>query len=286
MRDGKEQLFAGVLAGSEPMIDNYMKPDTDTARLMKADGIPNGRLGYRALMNRGYSKIHPPKEMTEALCAIVQETVAFWCQLFADAGIPIAKIYPHVAPQLPLEMTAAPVSAAFNRWSRPGWTTYAIGQLSDGFEPLYRELKKHGNPPWAGAEANAWFRESVDWETYMGWHFNHGAVLMAVNIDATGTDLPTQLHKSAFGPAAIAAYRKFLQGGTLKERRFSTDQSLKRKMAILQAGFKEWQQNGRDPSPIIKEVTEGLQLFMNQGKKDEAEAVIDEGIKKLGLKAK
>ncbi len=284
-RDGKEHLFAGVLAGSEPMIDNYMKPDADTERLMKADGTPKGRLGYRALMNRGYSKLHPPKDLTAALCTIVEETVAFWCQQFADAGIPIAKIYPHVAPQLPLEITAAPISAAFNRWSRPGWTTYAVGQLNDSFEPLYSELKKHGNPPWAGVEANAWFHESLDWETYMGWHFNHGAVLMAVNCGATGTELPTQLHKSAFGPAAIAAYRKFLQGGTLKERRISTDRSLKAKMAILQAGFQSWQRSGRDPTPIVKEVTERLQFFLNQGKKDEAEAVIDAGIRKLGLKA-
>lgn len=285
-RDGKEQLFAGVLAGSEPMIDNYMKPDPDTEKLMKADGTLKGRLGYRALMDRGYSKLHPPKQMTEALCSIVQETVAFWCQQFADAGIPIDKIYPHVAPQLPMEMTSAPVSAAFNRWSRPGWTTYPVGLLSDNFDPLYRELEKHGNPRWAGVEANAWFPGgSVDWETYLGWHYNHGAVIVGINIGATGTELPARLEKSAFSPEAIAAYRKFLLGETLKETP-AADQpkaKLQRKMDALQAGFKAWLSSGRDPSKIAEEVTERLKPLLQDERYSEAEAVIDEGIKKLGI---
>jgi len=287
-RDGKEQLFAGVLAGSEPMIDNYMNPDADTEKLMKADGTPKGRLGYRTLMNRGYSKLHPPKQMTEALCAIVHETTGFWCQQFADAGIPIAKIYTHVAPQLPVEMTSSPVSVAFNRWSRPGWTTYPVGILRDSFDPLYRELKVHGNPRWAGVEANAGMPDSsIDWETYLAWHYNHGGVIVGINTGATGTELPDRLEKSAFSPEAIAAYRKFLLGETLKETPAAErpEARLKRKMEALQAGFKAWQSSGRDPSKIVEEVTLRLKPLLDDGKFSEAEAVIDDGLKKLDSKA-
>ncbi|MHB1000866.1 MAG: hypothetical protein ACYC27_16615 [Armatimonadota bacterium] len=286
-REGKEQLFAGVLVGSEPMFDNYLQPDPETAKMMLADSTPKGRLGYRSLIDRGFSKVHPPVRMEEALGTIIQETVGSWCKQFVDAGIPAVKLYPHVAPQVPASMTGAPISAAFNQWSRPGWTTYPVEMLKDSFEPLYRELKKHGNSEWAGVEANAWFRESVDWETYLGWHYNHGAVIVAINTGATGTELPARLEKSAFSPEAIAAYRKFLMGETLKETPAADRPGarLRRKMDALQAGFKAWQSSGRDPSKIAEEVTERLQPLLQDERYGEAEAVIDEGIKKLGVEA-
>lgn len=287
-RQGKDHLFAGVLVGSEPMFDNYTKPDAVTERMMKADGSPKGQLGYRSLLDRGYSKTNPPKNMPEVLGNIIQETVAFWCKHFADAGISASKLYPHVAPTLDTE-TGVPVAAAFNKWSRPGWSTYPVGRLGSGFDPLYRELKKHGSPRWAGVEANAWFPGgSVDWETYLGWHYNHGAAIVAINTGATGTELPDRLSKAAFSDEAITAYRKFLQGGTLKETGISSNQqgaNLKRKMQTLQEGFKAWQASGRDPSPIVKDVTNRLQPLLNDGKIAEAEAVIDEAIKKLGAKS-
>ncbi|MHB1461861.1 MAG: hypothetical protein ACYC1M_11315 [Armatimonadota bacterium] len=285
-REGKVRLFAGVLVGSEPMFDNYTKPDAEMVKMMVADGTPKGRLGYRSLMNRGYSKTNPPKNMTEALGSITQETVAFWCMLFADAGIPTAKLYPHVAPQLLEQETGAPISAAFNMWSRPGWSTYPVGVLDDGFEPLYRELKKHGNPRWAGVESNAWYPgASVDWETYLGWQYNHGAAVVAINTGATGSELPERLSKAAFSPEAITAYRKFLRGETLKETGLSAKQQgakLKRKMQIL---LKAWQSSGIDHSQDAKEITERLQPLLNDGKIAEAEAVIDAAIKKLGIEA-
>jgi len=288
-KQGKERLFAGVLVGSEPMFDNYTQTDPDTEKMIKADGAPMGRLGYRSLMDRGFSKTHLPKRMPEALGAIIQESVGFWCRLFVDAGIPAAKLYPHVVPQLPAEVTHTSITAAFNQWSRPGWTTYPVGVLANGFEPLYRELKKHGNPNWAGVEANTGMPGgSVDWETYLGWHYNHGGVIVAINTGATGTELPDRLEKSAFSPEAITAYRKFLRGEKLKETPADNrpEARLRRKMKTLQAGFKTWQSNGRDPSQIAQMVTERLQPLLQAGKISEAEAVIDDAIKRLGAKAK
>ena len=47
-REGKGRLFAGVLVGAEPGIDDWSNPDAQTAKLMAEDGAPRGRLGYRA----------------------------------------------------------------------------------------------------------------------------------------------------------------------------------------------------------------------------------------------
>ena len=46
--EGKEALFAGVLVGSEPIIDDYSKPDPERMKMMKEDGVKAGPLGYRA----------------------------------------------------------------------------------------------------------------------------------------------------------------------------------------------------------------------------------------------
>ena len=45
---------------------------------------------------------------------------------------------------------------------------HAIAEvLEANFQAIYNELEKHGNPAWAGVEANAGFPGSVvDWETY------------------------------------------------------------------------------------------------------------------------
>ena len=86
--EGKEALFAGVLVGLEPSIDDYSKPNPECAKMMQEDGVPAGPLGYRALLDRGFSADHPPDNFRQALAQIVQETVAFWCEQFVDAGIP------------------------------------------------------------------------------------------------------------------------------------------------------------------------------------------------------
>ena len=60
--EGKEALFAGVLVGSEPSIDDYSKPNPELAKMMKEDGVPAGPLGYRALLDRGFSAANPPDD--------------------------------------------------------------------------------------------------------------------------------------------------------------------------------------------------------------------------------
>ena len=187
----------------------------------------------------------------KALAKIVQETIAFWCEQFVDAGIPAEKLYPHVAAPAPIEMTNAPIWTAFNKYSRPGWTTYAVEVLGESFKPIYDELEKHGNPAWAGVEANAGMPGSVvDWETYLAWHYNHGCVLVGVNMGATGEDLPRRLWDSAFSKEAIAAYRKFLTGQPLVEKPVSMDHPqfrIQAKMKRVRAGIERWHAAARTP---------------------------------------
>jgi hypothetical protein len=282
--EGKEVLFAGVLVGSEPVIDDYSKPNPERTKMMQEDGVLAGPLGYRALLDRGFSADNPPDDFRQALAKITQETIAFWCQQFVDAGIPAEKLYPHVVAPAPAEMTNARIWTAFNQYSRPGWTTYSVTALREGFKAIYDELEKHGNPAWAGVEANAGVPGSVvDWETYLAWHYNHGCVLVGVYTGA-GKDLSRRLWDSAFGKEAIAAYHKFLTGQPLVEKPFSMDNPqfrIQAKMKRVRAGIERWQQNGKDPSAVGK-LMEGAQPLANSGKLEELEKLVDHALEMLG----
>ena len=279
------QLFAGILVGSEPTFDDYSHTDPQTALRVAADGAPTGQLGYRGLLDRGFSRDHRPADIHRALGEIIQETVAFWCKAFVSAGLPARKLYPHIPAGASVEMTSAPVGAAFNGWSRPGWSTYPTGTLEQNFQPLYDALKKHGSPPWGGIEANAGAPGAlIDWESYLAWHFNHGAMVVAINTGATGSELPARLEQSAFGAQALAAYGKFLRGERLQEIPISADlpqMRIRRKMESVQAGFRRWQAAGRDPAPIGRMVEERLPALLNANRLAEAETVLDNALKLL-----
>ncbi|MGC8641341.1 MAG: hypothetical protein ACP5XB_15865, partial [Isosphaeraceae bacterium] len=283
--EDKEALFAGVLVGLEPAIDDYSQPNAEVAKLMKEDGVPATPLGYRALLDRGFSANKPPDDFRKALAQVIQETIAFWCEQFVAAGMPSEKLYPHVAAPAPIEMTNAPIWTAFNKYSRPGWTTYAVEVLGESFKPLYDELEQHGNPAWAGVEANAGMPGSgVDWETYLAWHYDHGCVLVAVNMGATGEDLPRRLRDSAFGQEAIAAYRKFLTGQPLVERPVSRDRPelrIQAKMKRVRAGVERWLKSGKDPRAVAK-LMEGAQPLANAGKLHDLEKLVDQALQMLG----
>ena len=283
--DGKEALFAGVLVGLEPSIDDYSQPDSERSKMMQEDGVPAKPLGYRALLDRGFSADNPPDDFRQALAKIVQETIAFWCEQFVDAGIPAEKLYPHVAAPAPIEVMNAPIWTAFNEYSRPGWTTYAVMLLEENFQAIYDELEQRGNPAWAGVEANAGMPGSfVDWETYLGWHYNHGCVLVGVNDGATGEDLPKRLRDSAFSEEAIAAYRKFLTGQSLLEKAVSVDRPefrIQVKMKRVHEGIQRWHSNGKDPSAVGK-LMEGAQPLANDGKLFELEKLVDRALEMLG----
>src|SRR5581483_5357782 len=69
----RPELFAGVIAGSETMIGQDFK----TGKY----------LGYRALLIRGFSREHPPKDTDRELESIVQEWIELWTTGLAEAGV-------------------------------------------------------------------------------------------------------------------------------------------------------------------------------------------------------
>ncbi len=79
----KPELFAGVIAGWETMIGQDFK----TGKY----------LGYRALLNRGFSREHPPKDIDLEREKVVEEFIELWTTGLADAGVSPQQIYSHTA---------------------------------------------------------------------------------------------------------------------------------------------------------------------------------------------
>jgi hypothetical protein len=218
---GKEQLFAGITVTAEPMLENYSIVDSVNPRLgsyIAAHSVQKKQIGFNALTNNGYSERNPPKDMGAALAHVIQEFGALWARELVKAGIPSSLLYTHIAANggvagtVMCAFTNAPISAAFNNYCRPGWTTYAEGPLQNGFAPIYSELAKHKNPHWASSEASPAslsLRRVAPYE-YLRWHFGHGATVMVMNTGATSAELSAELERGVYGPDAIAAYRRFL----------------------------------------------------------------------------
>jgi hypothetical protein len=242
-QQNKEYLFAGITVGAETGFDDYtivgnlsqlptnadpmqaqmVNMFTQAKALMDEDGAPYGRVGYCSLTNAGYSKANPPADFNRALADVGQKYIEFWDKQFVDAGIPCSRIYTHVAASPPQDdSTNAPLRIVFNPYARPGWTTYPVGTLANGFLPLYDELAKHGNPAWGGVEANLILSDpnaavTTGWEKYLARHYNHGAKLVGINVGATDPSLMSHLTAGAFGAEAMTAYKKFLKGEDLIE---------------------------------------------------------------------
>jgi hypothetical protein len=163
-----------------------------------------------------------PADINRALADVNQKFTEFWDKQFVDAGVPCSKLYTHIAASSPQDdNNNAPIRIAFNPYARPGWTTYPIGTLANGFQPLYDQLATHGNPAWGGVEANVpafAISNAPSWETYLAWHYNHGAKLVGINVGAADPSIASNLSKGAFGDEAMAAYVKFLKGEKLMEK--------------------------------------------------------------------
>lgn len=224
---GKEYLFAGVIAGWESH--------------MGQDVVTMDRVGFHALANRGFGPGHPPPDVGAEVASIVAEFIGLWTNGLAQAGIDPARIYTHVnfmtraqfatfvaegkvPPGVTYEMlvnslpsTQQP-SVAFVASSRPGFSAYpTLGTL----DQIQEERSLHGEPAWASSEGtnlihsgpNRTSNSNMTMETYLAGRFNHGATL--VNVMGWGIGGPSMKSTNPYrivteGPDALAAYRKFL----------------------------------------------------------------------------
>jgi hypothetical protein len=244
---GKDHLFAGVIAGWETQIGR------DFAH-------PARPLGFCAMTNLGLRPGATVHAMDQARVDVLQRFISLWSQAIADAGVPQARIYSHVAftPRRYFEergdgVTYAQASnfalseTAFGASRRAGFSTYPSPGL---LEEIVEQAQARGGAPWASAEgANVLLtsavmergdpRSGMSMETYLGRHFNRGAAL--VNIFGWGlgaADNP--FRRAAEGAAAIAAYRKFLRGEALIEGPPTIVERLPEKMRRIQAEMPVW----------------------------------------------
>jgi hypothetical protein len=289
-KQGKEDLFAGVIVGSETMIGQ----DFETNRY----------LGYHALVNRGFSESHPPKDMDAEREKIVQEFITFWCKGIADAGVSTQKIYSHTA-FLPHKLFEggsaqsvtysehnhfAPPSVAFGEYHRPGFSTYPQPGL---YDQIYIELAQHGHPAWASCEGtnlqlgSGPGQSGMNMETYLAKMFNHGAML--VNIFSWG--LGGEAHKNmdfrvmTEGPEALGAYRKFLRGDRLIEAATGTSilERLPPKIHRIQNELPAWVQKTGDQADV-EPLMQKLSAAMKSNDLVEAEKIADEVLKLIDSK--
>ncbi len=185
---GKEDLFAGVIAGWE----SHMGQDTATL----------DRVGFHALANRGFGAGAPPADFGAEIASIVNEFIGLWADGLAQGGVDGERIYTHVAflsrarfdeleaPQgVNYEdvLDAAPSSqrpaVAFTAFARPGFSTYPVTGV---FDQIQEELTLHGNPWWASAEGTNLIpgdpaeSSGMSMENYLARSFNHTAALVTL----------------------------------------------------------------------------------------------------------
>jgi hypothetical protein len=227
----RPDLFAGVIAGWETMIGQDLK----TGKY----------LGYRAMLNRGFSRENPPKDMDLEREKVVQEFIELWTSGLAEAGVSPEKIYSHTAFLSrrafkggdDKEITYmkndkgntytqhnhfAPPSVAFGKNHRPGFSTYPQPGL---FDDVYDQLARHKQVAWASCEGTNMQPSSgpgqtgMNMETYLAKTFNHGGTLVNVFAWGIGGEAMKNMdfRMVTEGEDALRAYRKFLSGSPLIE---------------------------------------------------------------------
>ena len=275
---GKEHLFAGVIAGWETQIGRDFETDRP--------------LGYRALLHRGFSEGHPPKDADLERVGVVKEFMELWADSLHAGGVPRQRIFCHIAftdqglrkadakESYSVKVNFAPPEVAFSPAYRPGFSTYPEGAT---FKEIYGVLAKHDAPGWISAEGVNVSPTSMPgeptMETYLGRMFNHGAVM--VNIFAFNLGGPAMrdnfFRKAAENPEALAAYAKFLRHATLVESAATgfSSQAFQEKMHRIQKELPGWvQKSGKQAQamPLVQE----LQGFVKDRKWQEADKVADE----------
>ena len=295
----RPELFAGVIAGSETQIGQDFK----TGKY----------LGYRALLNRGFSREHPPQDMDLEREKVVQEFIELWTTGLADAGVSPQKIYSHICflsrrafggddkdityMKRKGEMSYSqhnhftPPSVAFGKHHRPGFSIYPQGGL---FEDIYEEVAGHQQVGWASCEGTNMQPSSgpgqtgMNMETYLAKMFNHGATL--VNVFAWGIGGEAMKGKIGFrvvteGEEALQAYRKFLKGAPLVEGATvaSLTDRLPPKIHQIQRELPAWiEKTGNTEAAAL------MQKMMEQLKAknfEEVEKTADSILKLMGLSA-
>jgi len=220
-------------------------------------------LGYRALLNLGFTREHPPVDMDLEREKVVQEFVELWAKGFADAGVSEQKIYSHIAPFPRRAFNSeggkegsysqhnhfATTQVAFGKYHQPGFSTYPVPFR---FDDIYQELEKHQQVAWASSEGTNLQlgagpgQSGMTMETYLAKMFNHGATLVNVYSWGIGGEANKNMSFRVVteGEEALGAYRKLLKGEALVEGQITLTlmERLPPKIHRIQEEFPAWMQ--------------------------------------------
>ena len=273
--EGKEHLFGGILAGWETRIGR----DFDT-------GQPQG---FRALSNRGFSENNPPKDDVQERAQVVKEFMELWANALHEPGVPREKIYCHIAftaqgldhkEATQTVSTFALPHVAFSTAYRPGFSTYPDGAA---LMEIQGHVAARESPAWASAESTnispTGMPSGLTMETFLGRHFNHGAVMVNLFAWQMGGEAMKDhfFRRAVEDPEAIAAYVKFLRGGKLVEseaKEFSPE-ALQAKIGRIQKELPAWiQKTGQQAKamPLVQK----LQTLIKEMNWQEVDKVADE----------
>jgi hypothetical protein len=289
----RPELFAGVIAGWETMIGQDFK----TGKY----------LGYRALLNRGFSREHLPQDMNVELESVVQEFINLWTSGLVAAGVSPQQIYSHTAflsrrafnlndskevTYMQHNKTMAysrhnhfaPPYVAFGKNHRPGFSTYPQPGL---FEDIYELMEKHQQVGWASSEGTNMQpgtgpgQTGMNMETYLAKMFNHGATLITLFSWGIGGEAHKNMNYRLCteNEEALQAYRKFLKGEPLIEAKttMARMERLPLKIRKIQQELPAWlQQTGSTEAAALMRK---MQEQMKAKNWDEVEQTADSILK-------
>jgi hypothetical protein len=294
----RPELFAGVIVGWETMIGQDFK----TGKY----------LGYRGLLNRGFSREHPPQDLNRELESIVQEFIERWTTGIDEAGVSPQRIYSHTAflsrrafnmgdskeitymnkskdAAYSQHNHFAPPWVAFGKHHRPGFSTYPQPGL---FEDIYELVDKHQQLGWASSEGTNMQPETgpgqtgMNMETYLAKLFNHGATLTTIFSWGIGGEAMKNMNYRLCTESeeALQAYRKFLKGEPLFEAKteaLTLMERLSPKIHKIQKDLPAWvQKTGyTDKTTALMQKLDG---FLKASNSEEAEKTADSILKMMG----
>ena len=263
-------------------------------------------LGYRALLNRGFSREHPPQDLDLEREKVVQEFIELWTKGLAEAGVSPQKIYSHTAflsrrafklgdnkeTTYSQHNHFAPPSVAFGKHHRPGFSTYPQPGL---FDDIYEELAKHKQVGWASCEGtnlqlgSGPGQSGMTMETYLAKMFNHGATLVNIFSWGIGGEANKNMDFRVVteGEEALRAYRKFLKGEPLIEAKTEALTLLERlppKIHKIQKELPAWIQKtgNKDKAAALMQK---LEEHLKAKNFEEVEKTADSILKMMGVNA-
>ena len=250
-------------------------------------------LGYRALLHRGFSESHPPRDADLERVRVVKEFMELWADSLHAGGVPRQRIFCHIAftdqglrkpdakESYAVKVNFAPPEVAFSPAYRPGFSTYPEGAT---FKEIYGVLAKHGAPGWISAEGVNVSPTSMPgeptMETYLGRMFNHGAVhgervLLGHRRRGDARQFLPPGHRESRGAGRLRQVPAARDPGRGRSDRFLQRSVPGRRCSSIQKELPGWvQESGKQAQamPLVQK----LEAFIKDRKWQEADKVADE----------